>query len=280
MKLVVAVSGGVDSVVLLDILWRTHRHELVVAHFDHGIRKNSADDARFVEELAKKYDLPFELKREELGEHTSEEFARQRRYEFLRNVTGRCHGQVVTAHHQDDVVETIALNIMRGTRWRGLAVMSDGRILRPLVGQTKQDIYNYAMRHRLEWCEDETNLTDKYARNRVRSEMNRSLDAETRGKLADLWRKQRKLRQEIENESKNFENQMTSRYFLTNISLSVAEELLYEYVLEKTGTSLLSLQLERLAMAVRTGKADTNWHIAPNVRVKLTQKNVTMERVD
>ena len=79
---------------------------------------------------------------------------------------------------------------------------------------------------------------------------------------------------------KNFEDQMTSRYFLTNISLSVAEELLYEYVLEKTGTSLLSLQLERLAMAVRTGKADTNWHIAPNVRVKLTQKNVTIERVD
>lgn len=280
MKYIVAVSGGVDSVVLLDVLWRTRRHELVVAHFDHGIREGSAGDARFVEALAKRYGLPFEVRREELGERSNEEFARQRRYNFLFDIAKKYGGRVVTAHHKDDVVETIALNISRGTRWRGLAVMSDARIIRPLVGQSKQDIYNYAMRHHLEWCEDETNLTDKYARNRVRSEINRSLSAEIRDELAELWREQRELRQEIETEAQNFENQMTNRYFLINVPLSVVEELLYEYVLKTTGTSLLTLQLEKLILAIKTGRPGTKWHIAPNVQVKLTQRDATIDRVD
>ena len=280
MKYVVAVSGGVDSVVLLDVLWRTRRHELVVAHFDHGIREDSASDARFVKALAKCYGLPFEIRREELGDRSSEEFARQRRYKFLFDVAKKYGGRVVTAHHRDDVIETMALNISRGTRWRGVAGMSDERIIRPLVGQSKQDIYNYAMRHHLEWCEDETNHSDRYARNRIRSKINHSLDNEAKNKLVGLWREQLMLRREIEAETQNFELDMLSRYFLISIPLSVAEELLYLYVLKRTGTSLLSSQLERLVVAVRTGRPETIWHIAPQVHMKLTQKTVTIERVD
>ena len=280
MKYIIAVSGGVDSVVLLDVLWRTRQSELVVAHFDHGIREESASDARFVEALAVRYGLPFEMSREELGERASEEFARQRRYEFLFDVAKRYDGQVVTAHHQDDVIETIALNIARGTRWRGVAGMSDERVLRPMVNQTKQKVYDYAVRRRLEWCEDETNQSDRYARNRVRVEINRLLDADTRGGLANLWKEQRAVRREIEAEVRKFEDQMTSRYFLINTPLAVAEELIYQYVLKHTGTSLLSAQLERLVVAVRTGRSGTIWHIAPQVRMKLTQKTVTIERVD
>lgn len=280
MKYIVAVSGGVDSVVLLDALWRTRRQELVVAHFDHGIRDESAEDAKFVAALARRYGVPFETRREELGAQASEEFARQRRYEFLFDVAKKYNGQVVTAHHQDDMIETMALNVSRGTRWRGVAGMSDERVLRPMIWQTKQEVYEYALRRRLEWREDETNQSDQYARNRIRRQLGRWLSDEQRAKLADLWREQRALRQQIEQATAEFAQQMTSRYFLITIPLPVAEELLYEYILKQTGTSLLRAQLERLVVAVRTGRAGTIWHIAPRVRVKLTQKTVTIERVD
>jgi tRNA(Ile)-lysidine synthase len=183
----------------------------------------------------------------------------------LFDVAKKYNGQVVTAHHQDDMIETMALNVSRGTRWRGVAGMSDERVLRPMIWQTKQEVYEYALRRRLEWREDETNQSDQYARNRIRRQ---------------LWREQRALRQQIEQATAEFAQQMTSRYFLITIPLPVAEELLYEYILKQTGTSLLRAQLERLVVAVRTGRAGTIWHIAPRVRVKLTQKTVTIERVD
>jgi tRNA(Ile)-lysidine synthase len=101
---IVAVSGGVDSIALLHMLTKTTDHEIIVAHFDHGIREDSADDAAFVRSLATEYGFPFETLREELGPDTSEETARNRRYEFLRGIAKKYNGQIVTAHHADDVV--------------------------------------------------------------------------------------------------------------------------------------------------------------------------------
>ena len=77
-KCVVAVSGGVDSVVLLHQLWRLHPAQIIIAHFDHGIRDNSSDDALFVQNLARQYNVPCEVAREELGKDASEEVAREK----------------------------------------------------------------------------------------------------------------------------------------------------------------------------------------------------------
>ena len=88
MRHILAVSGGVDSVVLLDMVVQglMKSDQVIVAHFDHGIRPESADDAAFVKSLADKYGLLFETKREELGPDASEELARDRRYVFLRDI--------------------------------------------------------------------------------------------------------------------------------------------------------------------------------------------------
>src|SRR5690606_41547248 len=110
-----AVSGGIDSVVLLDMLSHVPGLKLVVTHFDHGIRPDSAQDAVFVEELAAHYGLPFETKRVELGTKASEELARRHRYAFLRDVAARYNAKIITAHHADDVIETVAINHIRGT---------------------------------------------------------------------------------------------------------------------------------------------------------------------
>ncbi|HEX6258362.1 MAG TPA: tRNA lysidine(34) synthetase TilS, partial [Candidatus Saccharimonadales bacterium] len=122
---VVAVSGGVDSIVLLDMLAGQAGLELIVAHFDHGIRQDSTEDAEFVRAAAQRYSLPFELGQATLGPGASEEAARTARYSFLRSIAKKYQARIVTAHHADDVIETIAINVARGTGWRGLVSLRD-----------------------------------------------------------------------------------------------------------------------------------------------------------
>ena len=265
--------------VLLDSVLRHGQDEVVVAHFDHGIRAESAADARFVVGLARRYNVPYVTRREELGVTASEDTARQRRYQFLFDAAARWGGRVTTAHHQDDVIETIALNLQRGTRWRGLAVMGDQRIERPLLEWTKHDIYDYALRHRLEWVEDATNQSDAYLRNQLRRQLQAKLTDEQRAILGQLWRQQRQLRQEIDQEIMRLSPRLSSRYFWAHIPIEPARELLHREVQCLTGVSLLSVQLDRLLIAIKTGRAGTVWQPAAHVRVKLSVKSVTIKRV-
>lgn len=166
----VAVSGGVDSVVLLDVLSRQTRLELIVAHFDHGIRKDSEEDRKFVEILAKKYSLPFVYAEGKLGEKTSEAVARKARYDFLY-AAQKQHGAmgIITAHHQDDLLETAILNLLRGTYRRGLSSLrSTASIKRPLLNLPKADLIKYAEDYKLSWHEDSTNNDETYLRNYIR----------------------------------------------------------------------------------------------------------------
>lgn len=184
-KYVVAVSGGVDSVVLLDVLSKLPRLDLVVAHFDHGIRPVSAADALFVSNLAKKYRLPYKTARVELGPDASEAAARQARYDFLYLVQKQAGARaIITAHHQDDLLETAIFNIIRGTGRRGLtALKSTNAIRRPLLETPKSDILAYAAQQNLSWHEDTTNHDQRYSRNYIRHRLLVRFDANARQQL-------------------------------------------------------------------------------------------------
>jgi tRNA(Ile)-lysidine synthase len=196
MKYILAVSGGVDSAVLLDKM-ANQSAELIVAHFDHGIRPNSNLDAEFVRDLAKKYELKFFIGQGQLGSNASEELARRRRYEFLDHVRIQTAAdQIVTAHHADDLIETAIINLIRGTGWRGLAPMSS-QIYRPLIKLSKAEIVRYAIDHNLSWVEDETNFEARYFRNRVRDLVS-SLAPGQRQALLELIEAQTTRRLEIE----------------------------------------------------------------------------------
>jgi len=266
---VVAVSGGVDSVVLLDMLAGQPELELVVAHFDHGIRKDSADDARFVEELAATHRLPFETKREELSAQASEELARQRRYAFLREVAAEHQARIITAHHADDVVETIAINLSRGTGWRGLAVL-DSDIVRPLLGFTKQEIRAYAEAHSLHWHEDSTNASDAYLRNRLRRRL-ADVSKDQQWQLRALRDEQVALKRAIDNETLRLmgDARAYSRYLLTSVDAMTADELFRALCQRELGVAPTRPQRTRALLAIKTGRPGTVHHVATDTTLTL-----------
>lgn len=269
MKYVVAVSGGVDSVVLLDMLMTAGGHEVVVAHFDHGIRANSDRDAAFVAALAERYGVPYESRREELGPKASEATARERRYEFLRSIAKKHEATLATAHHRDDVIETIAINLTRGTGWRGLAVLGDGSIARPLTGHAKRELYDYAVSHHLEWVEDETNATDAYLRNRLRAKL-AALPEKTKLRVSELWHEQNTLKRSIDEESTALKT--TSRYFMTMIDETSAQELLRAILID-TSLSLTRPQRKQLLLAIKTARPGTKFEAGAGCIVEFGRRD-------
>jgi tRNA(Ile)-lysidine synthase len=225
-----------------------------VTHFDHGIRPESADDATFVAELAKKYDLLFETKREELGAGASEELARDRRYVFLREVAAKHDAKIMTAHHADDVIETIAINLTRGTGWRGLAVLDNPEVERPLLGKTKAELVAYATDHNLQWREDTTNSDAKYLRNSLRQKL-KTLDEPTKELLRRYRDRQVVLKNMIDTETDVYMTAPYSRYFFTNLPTEVAFELLRGVMVRETGQSVVRPLLEKLLLAIKTYQA-------------------------
>lgn len=278
MKYLLAISGGVDSVVLLHKLAQSGGHELTVAHFDHGIRPDSAADARFVEALAAQYGLPFTGMREELGEKASEELARRRRYGFLRGEAEKRQARLVTAHHADDVIETIAINMQRGTGWRGLAVLDAADVTRPLLNKTKQEIRGYALAHRLEWVEDSTNGEDRYLRNRLRRRIARVLSYEDKRSVLNAWQRQLRAKQEIDAELAVLtETNGGSRYFLTQVSPLEGCELLRYIVQREGGVSMTRPQAERALVAVKTARPGSSFDIAEGVTLQFTARTFVVK---
>lgn len=295
-KYVVAVSGGVDSVALLDMLIRKWHSDaegtsaerelqgqappFVIAHFDHGIREDSAIDAEFVRDLAEKYSLPFEMRREELGANASEELARDRRYAFLREVARKHNAKIMTAHHADDTVETIAINLTRGTGWRGLAVLDSPDIVRPLLDMTKKEIMTYAKEHKLEWREDATNDDTKYLRNKLRQKL-AALDDETK-ELLRLYRdRQVFLRRDVDNETgKLIGASPYARYLYINAPETAALELLRAVLTRDMGSSPTRPQLERALLAIKTFRAGKRFEVTEDIILQFTRTHFVVAHRD
>lgn len=272
MKYIVAVSGGVDSVVLLDMMAKTIGSELVVAHFDHGIRDDSAEDAQFVSSIAEKYGLLFIDRREVLGADASEALARERRYAFLRELSTHFDAPIVTAHHLDDLVETVAINLTRGTGWRGLAVL-DSDVLRPLVDTSKEQLIQYAQANGLKWREDSTNASDAYLRNRVRRQAS-NISHDAKRQLRALHAHQKDLKKEIEKEVVQLvgEGSEHSRYLFTHLSQSVALECLRVI----TKGALTRPQLLRCLLAIKTATAGSVFEAGSGVNLRFGTRHFSL----
>lgn len=172
-RLLVAVSGGVDSMVLLDLL-RELSYTIGVAHCNFQLRGEESDlDQQLVKEYCNTHDIPFYQKNfdTDLPKQSTQMAARTLRYEWFEALVQTEHYDwVLTAHHADDNIETLLMNITRGTGIEGLAAIPEqnGKILRPLLPYYKSEIVDYAKTHGIEWREDRSNQSDDYTRNIIR----------------------------------------------------------------------------------------------------------------
>jgi tRNA(Ile)-lysidine synthase len=171
----IAVSGGADSVALLDLLNGMAKElglTLVVAHADHGIQAVGRSVGQAVKKLAEGFDLPFELGELQLGPDTTETEARRARYAWLRDVQQRRGARyLVTAHHEDDQVETIVLRALRGSAPAGLAGIAPrarGGLIRPLLPFSRRELSDYAAARNLPTHDDPANSDPRHLRSWVR----------------------------------------------------------------------------------------------------------------
>jgi len=179
-RLLLAVSGGVDSVVLCE-LCKEAGFDFVIAHCNFQLRgEESEQDNVFVEQLAAHYGAPFLTTRFDTEAYASEhklsiqEAARKLRYHWFEAMLQQHRLQyIVTAHHLNDNIETMVMHFFRGTGIQGLRGMlpKQGHIVRPLLFATKETIRAFAVEKQLQWREDSSNVLDKYTRNFFRNQL-------------------------------------------------------------------------------------------------------------
>lgn len=202
-KVLIAVSGGVDSVVLLDQSVKSGS-KVGVAHVHHGLRPESDEEYEFVRSLATKYGVPFHGTRLTFPNGGSQAVYRTARYAFFEEIM-QAYGytQLMTAHHADDELETVLIQLFRNvievTGIPERRTFADGELIRPLLTETKQELIAYAQQHQLEWREDASNAQMDYLRNQIRHRIVPELRVshpELVRQVGETARRQRELWQE------------------------------------------------------------------------------------
>lgn len=286
---VVAISGGVDSMVLLDLLATQHAAKtdksprLIVAHFDHGIRHDSHLDRQLVQEMAKQHDLAFVYDRAELGVGASEAVARKARYDFLQKVRRATSAKaIITAHHQDDLLETAVINLLRGTNRRGLtALKSTSGLLRPLLDTQKQELVHYAKTNGLAWREDSTNSDPRYLRNDVRQSVLSKLDAPAREKFVALLQRMSEVNHELDTHLANYlhlqaiQKQLDRPQFIL-LPHAVAREVMAAWLRAHGLRTYDRKMLERLIVAAKTFVPGKVADVQNGYKLQINNKYLTL----
>lgn len=271
---VLAISGGIDSMVLLDIMiGRQDLERIIVAHVDHGMRPDSEADRQFVEGVARGHGLEFCSVELQLGSAASEDLARKKRYEWLNQVVKKYQAEaLITAHHQDDVIETIFINLLRGTGWRGLSSLrSHPKLYRPLLSQSKAELVEYAIVRDLQWREDSTNDSPKYLRNYIRLVLVPKLSSIKRQQLLSLYNEQLQLLIDIDKEADALlrlasHGQGLSRYYLMMLPPAVGLEIIRLWLRR----SLTKRQGDRLYRFIATAKPGSMLELENGCQVQVT----------
>jgi len=201
---IVGISGGADSVCLLhflDIIREKEQINLIACHINHGLRKESQAEEKFVKDFCKKYEIKCYTKKVNVKTFAKknnlsvEHAARNLRYKTFEQIAKKHKAnKIALAHHLDDNIETVFLNILRGTKANGLTGIPVKRklsgkieIIRPFLGIGKKDILAYAKHNDLKFVEDKTNQDTKFTRNWVRLKL-----------IPMLEKKQPKIKQHIQ----------------------------------------------------------------------------------
>jgi len=259
-KILVALSGGVDSVALLRVLSKVHKKEsLGACYFHHGEDSNQTyrkEAQVFCEKLCKKLKVTFfSLKSSELAK--SEAQYRDLRYAALqRLVKEESFDCIATGHHRDDLLETRILRLIRGTGGQGLQAMQIHQpgIFRPLLEVTKKDLKKYLREEKLKALEDPSNRSVDPLRNWLRSDWLKALEKRSRGSVESLARSLETIAQELDGrvrgdllqENEAYTTQGVSRSFYLTLTPSEQRRLLAQYLFSLEKKDFTQAHLEEI----------------------------------
>ncbi len=198
--IVVATSGGPDSMCLLSILLSYQKKlnlKIICAHVNHKLRKESEDEKKFVQDYCLKNNVTFEYM--EIDSYTNNKFteseARKKRYQFFDTIVTKYHAKyLMTAHHGNDLEETILMRIVRGSNLKGyvgiprISENENYKIIRPLISVSKKEILNYLKENKIPYVVDKSNEDEKYTRNRYRKHMLPMLEKEDESVHLKFWK--------------------------------------------------------------------------------------------
>ena len=206
-KLVLALSGGIDSMVLADLLLKT-KADFVVAHCNFHLRGEESDgDEQFVRDFAERNGLTLYVKEFETEAYAKEHgvsiemAARELRYAWFEELRQQLnYDHIAVAHHADDQLETFFINLLRGAGIRGLKGMQpvNGHIIRPLLDFSREEIHQYAIENGIQWREDHTNAETQFLRNKIRHELLPVIDGISKEGRASILKSIRHLASENE----------------------------------------------------------------------------------
>jgi tRNA(Ile)-lysidine synthase len=302
-KIVVGVSGGPDSVCLLDVLYKLEKKygpELIVAHVNYGLRgKDSEKDEQFVKKLAEKYNLPIEIKNVPCSMFhvpCSEDTLRNTRYDFFEKVLKkRKANAVAVGHNLNDQAETVLMRILRGTGLRGLGAIKFStqwnlypsppageenklKIIRPLLNVSRKDILDYLRKNNVPYRIDKTNLALDFTRNKIRNRLLPHLEKNFNPNIQDILYK---LSQSVADDY-DFISRFSREWLAKNKTLNVSkinglhpavQREVLRLAIEKRAPGLREIEsahIEEILKILKSGK---------NKSQKLSFKGLKIERV-
>lgn len=270
-RVIVAVSGGPDSMALLHLFATRTKLPVGVFHLNHEFRECAQDEAEFVEKMAKKWQMKSHIYRynvidylERTGE-SKQSGARNVRYSLLEQCVAE-HGytKVALAHHSDDQAETVLMRILRGAGLRGLSGIHPvrGYYIRPLLFATKSDILSYCLENDIPYCQDQSNFTDVYQRNKIRLHLLPYLEREYNPEVAKQLCTMAETARADEEELHNQTEKLVARHTWQNE---------HQLFLDRHGYLRLSLALQRRVLRLclsrhRKSEFGLNFHHVETLR--------------
>jgi len=230
-KILLTVSGGMDSALMCELFHKA-KLKFGIAHCNFQLRRKESDeDALFVEALAEKHNVPFHsikfkttafAKKNKLSIQVA---ARELRYQWFEEIRNQYnYNYIATAHHLDDSIETFFINLIRGTGIAGLhgILPKQGNIIRPLLFTTKKEIEAYTKKHKLNYREDSSNASDKYVRNKIRhhilpvlKELNTSFESSINKSIQHLREVELIYKNDVESKRIKIVKQESNNFFIS-----------------------------------------------------------------
>lgn len=280
---VVGVSGGRDSMALMHALLKQRPDlQIIAAHVNHGLRADSDEDADFVEGMMQRWEVPCEMFKPRPPEDgNTEEWGREKRYEFFEKLLKKHKADfVLTAHHQDDDFESMMLHFLRGTRVKGLCGMKQtrGNLFRPMLYTSRMEVNAYVDAEQIPYRNDPTNEDDRFARNFLRHKIIPVLTHVYPG-LAERWQTQKNywgdLQEILETSARSFmeefldEKAGLNRAAYSRLPYPLRATVLELWFRDSTGLRVPdNATLERWDTAIRTfePRKKTEWYSAKPTR--------------